>query len=86
MCGAIHPLPQYAFMAWCSIKKSTVTLIYTRNNPQISSDTVHASFKFYIEMIFFHFGCLHMPSVDLFSLNSSAYKVGLFRLYYDNAD
>jgi hypothetical protein len=21
MRGAIHPLPQYAFMAWCSVKK-----------------------------------------------------------------
>jgi hypothetical protein len=25
MSGAIHPLPQYAFMAWCSVKKSTGT-------------------------------------------------------------
>jgi hypothetical protein len=23
MCGAIPPLPQYAFMVWCSVKKST---------------------------------------------------------------
>jgi hypothetical protein len=22
MCGAIPPLPQYAFMAWCSVKKA----------------------------------------------------------------
>jgi len=21
VCGAIHPLPHYAFMAWCSVKK-----------------------------------------------------------------
>jgi hypothetical protein len=29
MRGAIHPLPQYAFMAWCSVKNSTgTTLIY----------------------------------------------------------
>jgi hypothetical protein len=24
MIGAIPPLPQYAFMAWCSVKKSTL--------------------------------------------------------------
>jgi len=23
MCGAIHPLPQYAFMTLCSVEKST---------------------------------------------------------------
>jgi hypothetical protein len=23
MRGAVHPLPLYAFMAWCSVKKST---------------------------------------------------------------
>jgi hypothetical protein len=27
MRGAIHPLPQYAFMAWCSVKKSTGTTL-----------------------------------------------------------
>jgi hypothetical protein len=27
MRGAINPLPQYAFMAWCSVKKSTVTTL-----------------------------------------------------------
>jgi hypothetical protein len=25
MRGAITPLPQYAFMMWCSVKKSTIT-------------------------------------------------------------
>jgi hypothetical protein len=24
MCGVIPPLPQYAFMVWCSLKKSNV--------------------------------------------------------------
>jgi len=28
--GAIIPLPQYAFMAWCSVKKNTgITLHFT---------------------------------------------------------
>jgi hypothetical protein len=27
MLGAIHPLPQYAFMAWCSVKKITGTTL-----------------------------------------------------------
>jgi hypothetical protein len=27
MRGAILPLPQYAFMAWCSVKKSTGTAL-----------------------------------------------------------
>jgi hypothetical protein len=26
MSGAIHPLPQYAFMAWCLVKKHRITL------------------------------------------------------------
>jgi hypothetical protein len=26
MLGAIHPLPQYAFMAWCSVKSTGITL------------------------------------------------------------
>jgi hypothetical protein len=26
MCGAIPPLPQYAFMAWCSVKSTGTTL------------------------------------------------------------
>jgi hypothetical protein len=33
MSGAIPPLPQYAFMAWCSVKriKGTLPLLYTGN-------------------------------------------------------
>jgi len=27
MRGAIFPLPQYAFMTWCSVKKSTGTTL-----------------------------------------------------------
>jgi hypothetical protein len=27
MSGAIHLLPQYAFVAWCSVKKSTGTIL-----------------------------------------------------------
>jgi hypothetical protein len=39
MCGAIPPLPQYASMAWCSVKKSTETTLplppfYPRQKPQ----------------------------------------------------
>jgi hypothetical protein len=26
MCGAIPPLPQYAFMAWCSVKSLEVNI------------------------------------------------------------
>jgi hypothetical protein len=26
MCGAIYPLPQYAFVAWCSVKSKWTTL------------------------------------------------------------
>jgi hypothetical protein len=26
MSGAIHPLPQYAFMAWCLVKSTGTTL------------------------------------------------------------
>jgi hypothetical protein len=29
MRGAIHPLPQYAFMAWCSIKNQNSTGTFT---------------------------------------------------------
>jgi hypothetical protein len=28
MSGAIHPLPQYAFMAWCLVKSTGTTLPY----------------------------------------------------------
>jgi hypothetical protein len=28
MSAAIHPLPQYAFMAWCSVKESTGTTLH----------------------------------------------------------
>jgi hypothetical protein len=31
MGGAIHPLPQYAFMAWCSVKRSTAQLYLYSN-------------------------------------------------------
>jgi len=27
MLGALPPLPRYAFMAWCSVKKSTGTTL-----------------------------------------------------------
>jgi hypothetical protein len=29
MSGAIHPLPQYAFMAWCLVKSTGTTLPFT---------------------------------------------------------
>jgi len=29
MCGAIPPLPQYAFIAWCSVKSTRITLHFT---------------------------------------------------------
>jgi hypothetical protein len=39
MCGAIPPFPQYAFMAWCSIKKSTGTIHLTLiGHPESHSD------------------------------------------------
>jgi hypothetical protein len=28
MSGAIHPLPQYAFMAWCTVKKKAQGQLY----------------------------------------------------------
>jgi hypothetical protein len=34
MSGAIPSLPQYAFMAWCSVKRSTgTTLLYLVSGP-----------------------------------------------------
>jgi hypothetical protein len=32
MSGTIPPLPQYAFMAWCSFKKSTGTTLPLRRD------------------------------------------------------
>jgi len=29
MSGAIHPLPQYAFMAWCLVKKHSDYFTFT---------------------------------------------------------
>jgi hypothetical protein len=37
MRGAIPPLPQYAFMAWCSIKKHRDNLNFLPFNPKIRS-------------------------------------------------
>jgi hypothetical protein len=31
MRGAIHPLPQYAFMAWCSVKKKRILYLTALN-------------------------------------------------------
>jgi hypothetical protein len=30
MSGSIHPLPQYAFMAWCSVKNARILKLGTR--------------------------------------------------------
>jgi hypothetical protein len=51
MSGAIHPYPQYAFMAWCSVKKSTEkTLPETLYKKQYTFER-HATFvKTFIRM------------------------------------
>jgi hypothetical protein len=36
MSGAIPPLPQYAFMAWCSIKNTGTTLLLPLFNKLIN--------------------------------------------------
>jgi len=37
MCGAIPPLPQYALMAWCSVKTQGQLYLYTtlRHSPEL---------------------------------------------------
>jgi hypothetical protein len=50
MRGAISPLPQYAFMAWCSVKKDTVTTLpfLLSVNLMTSPPTCAWAFKCYI--------------------------------------
>jgi hypothetical protein len=37
MHGAIHPLPQYAFMAWCSVKKTAQGQLSNNSFPTYKS-------------------------------------------------
>jgi len=37
MCGAIPPLPQYTYMAWCSVKKKDHRDSFVFNDPNNTS-------------------------------------------------
>jgi hypothetical protein len=45
MCGAIPPLPQYAFMAPCSVKKSTETTLPLSLHLLASPVTIGTEFR-----------------------------------------
>jgi len=43
MCGAILPLPQYASMAWCSVKTKKHRVNFTSNTIDVTVHHTHAS-------------------------------------------
>jgi hypothetical protein len=51
MSGAIHPLPQYAFMAWCSVKKAQgqlyLYLLYKRLTEIIEHNDINVVWLVY---------------------------------------
>jgi hypothetical protein len=60
MSGVIHPLPQYAFMAWCSVKRTGITL------PLTYYDTwylAHNSRVVRFHLLLFRYVLQHMKSV-----------------------
>jgi hypothetical protein len=49
MCGAIPPLPQYAFMAWCSVKAKG--LLYLFINPELTGLACTSVYKMQKEIL-----------------------------------
>jgi hypothetical protein len=70
MSGAIHPLPQYVFMAWCLVKHRDNFTFYLLPFPvTISSFILEFTFLF----IYYNFQEIHLESVSrdlIFLLNS----------------
>jgi hypothetical protein len=52
MGGAVHPLPQYAFMAWCSVRRSTGTTL-------ILSSLLPLGLQSFLFLSNFHISILH---------------------------
>jgi hypothetical protein len=45
MGGTVPPLPQYAFMAWCSVRGSTGTTFSTEVSMKLRRDFSHKTMK-----------------------------------------